>query len=295
MKKYIFIIIGTLSLINSKGQNVGIGLDNNAEPEERLHVKSVDFRGMLHFEDANGNIIPYGDNTKYLVYEGNGQGIGWENISEPYDFASSTLIKNKILNSDIDGITIRHSSNTSKDELGDSFIHGNNASNKQWKMLNSNTNLDENPLVSKVRFTSTNSSINATIQTMVLKYSTNNDQTIVSYTCGFFIKKANNHNINEFKLFHIRPEVITGPPNSFKLLTMSGMIKRQSGIDGIGNLEIDTDYYITPACRGRNIGDQNDRELLIGKSVTSGYTESTRSILTPNNVQTSFVIEQVEQ
>lgn len=295
MKNYILIIIGSLSLINAKGQNVGVGLDDNTQPQERLHVKKVDFKGNIHFEDENGNIIKNGPSTTYLVSEGPGQGIGWANISEPYDFASSTLIKNKILNSDTNGITIGYSNNTNPDVLGTTLSYGSSASDKQWKMLNSTTNLDQNPLVSKVRFTSTNSSVNATLQTMVLKYSTNNDQTIESYTCGFFIKKANNHNINEFRLFHIRPEIITGPPNSFKLFTMSGMIKRQSGITNIGTLEMDTDYYITTACRGRSVGSENSRELIIGKSITSGYNANTRSILTPSNVQTSFVIEQVEQ
>lgn len=295
MKKYILIIIGSLSLINTKGQNVGVGLDENTQPEERLHIKKIDIKGVVHFEDENGNIIKNGDNTKYLISEGPGQGIGWSNISEPYDFASSTLIKNKIINSDTNGITIGYSDNTDPDELGTTLSYGSSASDKQWKMLNTTTNLDQNPLVSKVRFTSANSSVNATLQTMVLKYSTDNDQTIVSYTCGFFIKKANNHNINEFTLFHIRPEVIIGPPNSFKLFTMSGMIKRQSGISNIGTLDIDTDYYITTACRGRNVGNENSRELIIGKSISFGYNAETRSILTPSNVQTSFVVEQVEQ
>lgn len=294
MNKYILILITTFNLGIAYGQNVGIGLDENLDPQERLHVKKMEVKGLIHYQKPDGTIVKSGDPTTFLVSQGN-EGIAWEPVDGVFDFENSTLIKNKIIRSNSNGITIGYSNNTNPDKLGDAFTYGSSASDKQWKLLNNTANLDLNPLVSKVRFTSEKSSINATLQTMVLKYSDESDQTIVSFTCGLFIKEANNHTISDFRLFHVRPEVITGPRNSFKVFTMSGMIKRESGINKIGTLKLDTDYYITVACRGRNIGNADNRELIIGKAITSGYSADTRSILTESNVTTSFTVEQVEE
>jgi hypothetical protein len=269
--KYLYILM-LLTFPKLYGQ-VGIGVE---DPQALLDVESMLIRGQLISPNPNGT-----ENTYYKILN-NGY-PGWDHLPQPVDFTGSIMIKDKMILESTNGLLINSVSQSTADNLNDAI----NTSGKSWVLMPD--------LKTSFTFDTPTSSISAQFQTMVLKYtltgSTNNN--IVSYTCGFFVKKSTEGN-NSYKLKVIRPEVIIGDRNSFKILTVSGVIDRDGNDQPFA---VGTSYDIAVACRGRNVA--STEYLRIGKNAvtadgTNTFNSTTQSLLTPANIKSTFIVEQYQ-
>ncbi|RLZ06476.1 hypothetical protein [Faecalibacter macacae] len=264
--KYIY-ILSLLILPKLYGQ-VGIGVE---EPQALLDVESMLIRGQLISPNPSGT-----ENTYYKILN-NGY-PGWDHLPQPVDFSGSILIKDKIIMESSTGLLISNITATTNDSENSNF-------NSNWKMIEG--------LKTSFIFEMQNNSISAQFQTLASKYS--NPSSGVSFACGFFVRKTPEKNPNSttgYKLKVIRPEVLIGPNNAFKTLTVSGLITKDGNNQAF---QVGQSYDIAVACRGRNV---DGPVLRIGRSVTSpnepNSNDETRNLLTPANIKSTFIVEQYQ-
>ncbi|WP_322971259.1 hypothetical protein [Faecalibacter sp. LW9] len=277
--KYLYIItIFSLSIINLNAQ-VAIGIIDEIDPQSTLDVESLYIRGKL--KNPNND----GEEREYYRILSNGY-PGWSDLPQPVDFTGSIMIKDKMIMESSQGELIRNIYETGSDNENSSL----NVPGTTWKLMNG--------LKTSFTFDYPTNSISAQFQTMVAKYS-NSDRNIVSYSCGFFVKKTSEGD-DKYRLKVIRPEVIIGPKNSFKVLTVSGVINKTG--EFINNVEQSfvpgVSYDIAVACRGLNVNG-SDNYLRIGREALStdpsnSKDDATLSLLKSTNVKSTFIVEQYE-
>lgn len=269
--KYLYLL--SLLIFPKLFGQVGIGVE---DPQALLDVESMLIDGQLINPNPNG-----AENTYYQILN-NGY-PGWDNLPQPVDFSGSVMIKDKHILESTNGLLLNNTSNTNAE------TENNNISNS-WRIIDG--------LKTSVTFDLPNGSISTQFQTLVLKYTRTGESlnNRASYQCGIFVRKTPTSNPNSttgYKLKVIRPEVLIGGRNAYKIMSVSGLITND-GIDQ--NFVINQSYDIAVACRGRNI-DSNEY-LRIGRGISNDnsntYNATTQALLTPANIKSTFIVEQYQ-